>query len=124
MTKGDNPPTENVSNLVMCRLMFICWKDLRNQAYLLHKLRHTWSFKTTISKNWKSVKVSIILGFSRKLINHCNLVIADHKQDSWKFSNVVFTRTVTPNSQLMDFLATIEYSAGDSRGSPSQSSIR
>ena len=83
MTRRDSSPSENVSNFVLCRLLFIYWKDLRKKAYHLHKLNFAilGTPRQMKSKKWKSVKLCITHGFSCKLIKRCNLVHADHKHD-------------------------------------------
>ena len=51
-----------------------------------------------ISNKWKSIKVSITLGFLHKLIKRHNLVNAAHEHDLlWQFLNTVFTKAITPN---------------------------
>ena len=75
--------TQNSSNLVRFRLLFICWKDLA-KASLLPKVHQTLGFEKMISclsNKWKSVKVSITLSFLLKLIKFYNLVKVGYKDD-------------------------------------------
>ena len=109
--------------------MSIYWTDFAEASLSLTQTTSDFAIlgapRRMISKKWKSVKLSITIGFLCKLIQRCSLANAGH-QTWFTFRNFqiqcLITRTITPNVNKLTveltFLAIIELQRWGSRGSP------